>query len=73
MSSVQPPGDPPEIQRRRWEAVVSREEIAELLADRRYEELLDRLGAARKRWPRDLELLRSIRVLEDHLKAAKSK
>lgn len=55
--------------RRRWEAILSREEIAELLAEKRYEDLLERLRETRGRFPRDLELLRSIRVLEDHLKA----
>jgi hypothetical protein len=68
VSSSQPPGDAPAIQRRRWEAVLPREEIAGLLAERRYQDLIGRLTEARARWPRDLELLRSIRVLEDHLR-----
>ena len=64
----QPEGPDAPLKRRRWEADVTREEIAELLAAREYEQLLERLVAARARWGRDLELLRSIRVLEDHLK-----
>jgi hypothetical protein len=54
--------------RRRWEDLVPREEIACLLAEGRYLDLLMRLGDARVRWPHDLELLRSVRVLEHHLK-----
>ncbi len=57
------------IVRRRWEAELPREEIASLVADRRWQDLLTRLGEARARWPRDLELLRTIRVVEDHLKS----
>ena len=57
----------PPAKRRRWEALLPREEIAQLLADRQLGELLNRLSDARKRWPRDLELIRSIRVLESHL------
>jgi hypothetical protein len=53
---------------RRWEAVLPREEIAQLLAEHRWHDLLGRLGEARARWPRDLELLRSVRVIEDFLK-----
>jgi hypothetical protein len=64
------PNDPSApIKRRRWESELPREEIAQLLADREFQRLLDRLVAARARWGRDLELLRSIRVLEDYLKA----
>ncbi len=48
---------------------MPREDVAQLLADRRLGELLARLGEARARWPRDLELLRSIRVLEDYLRS----
>lgn len=55
------------VVRRRWEAELPREEIGALLADRRYLDLLIRLGEARARWPMDLELLRSMRVLEHHL------
>jgi len=55
------------ILRRRWEAELPREEIASLLSEGRLQDLLERLGDARKRWPKDLELLRSVRVLEDHL------
>jgi hypothetical protein len=57
------------VVRRRWEAVLPREEIASLLAESRLQDLLVRLVDARARWPRDLELLRSIRVIEDHLKS----
>ncbi len=57
------------IQRRKWEAVLPREEIAELLAEGQLEHLIERLHEARARWPRDLELLRSIRVLELHVAA----
>ena len=56
------------IERRRWEAVLPREEIAVLLAEHRLGELLARIAEARTRRPRDLELLRSARVLEDHLR-----
>lgn len=49
--------------------LLPREDVAQLLADRRLGELLARLGEARARWPRDLELLRSIRVLEDYLRS----
>ena len=62
-------GEPAELKRRRWEAVLPREEIAQMLAEGRLRELLDRLAEARKKWPRDLELIRSIRVIEDHLKS----
>jgi hypothetical protein len=62
-------GSGPPIERRRWEAVLPREEIAELLAENRFRDLLARLAEARARWPRDLELLRSMRVLEDHLQS----
>lgn len=58
---------PPVVNRRKWEAVLPREEIATLLAERRLRELLARLAEVRKRWPRDLEILRTIRVVEDHL------
>lgn len=57
------------ITRRRWEAVLPREEIATLLAENRFEDLRARLTEARAKWPRDLELLRSVRVLEDHLQS----
>jgi hypothetical protein len=69
--SSSPPGRDasPAVVRRRWEAVLPREEIASLLAESRLQDLLARLGDARARWPRDLELLRSIRVIEDHLKS----
>ena len=60
--SGSPPGE-----RRRWETVLPREEIAILVADGRWLDLLTRLGEARAHWPTDLELLRSIRVLEHHL------
>ena len=60
-------GAPPPIARRRWEAAVTREEIAVLLAERRWQDLLARLAEARARWPKDLELLRSMRVLEDYV------
>lgn len=66
--STQSPSDGPPVQRRRWEAVLPREEIAELLAANRFQDLLARLAEARKRWPSDLELLRTVRVIEDHLK-----
>lgn len=56
-----------EIHRRKWESVLPREEIAELLSAGRLEDLIARLHEARARWPRDLELLRSIRVLELHV------
>jgi hypothetical protein len=59
---------PTSIERRRWEALLPREEIAAMLAERRFEDLLARLREARARWPRDLELIRSVRVLDDHLK-----
>jgi hypothetical protein len=69
MSSAQEPDEKAApLKRRRWEAELPREEIAQLLADRDLTTLLERLVAARARWGRDLELLRSIRVLEDHLK-----
>jgi hypothetical protein len=61
-------GSAPPIERRRWEAVLPREEIATLLAENKFEELLARLAEVRGKWPRDLELLRSVRVLEDHLR-----
>ncbi len=65
------PGKPIEL--RRWEAVLPREEIAQLLAEGRLQDLLARLGEARARWPRDLELLRSVRVIEDFLKTERPK
>lgn len=55
------------IVRRRWEAVIPREEIQCLLDEGRLLDLLARLEEALRACPRDLELLRSIRVLEDHL------
>jgi hypothetical protein len=62
-------GEPGGLPRRRWEELLPREEIMSLLAERRWADLLARLREARARWPRDLELLRSVRVIEDHLKA----
>lgn len=58
----------PDCLRRRWEAVIPREEVACLLSTGRYLDLLARLQEARAQFPRDLELLRSVRVIEDHLK-----
>ncbi|MFO0684683.1 MAG: hypothetical protein U0234_21685 [Sandaracinus sp.] len=53
--------------RRRWEAFLPREEIACMLHSGEWLELLFRLREARQHWPSDLELLRSVRVLEHYL------
>jgi len=58
----------PDCLRRRWESVIPREEVACLLGAARYLDLLARLQEARTQFPHDLELLRSVRVIEDHLK-----
>jgi hypothetical protein len=50
----------------RWRLELRRQAIA-LLEARRYEELLGVLCSAREQHPHDLEILRSIRVLEHHL------
>lgn len=50
----------------RWRVELRRQAIA-LLEERRYEELLGVLCSAREQHPYDLEILRSIRVLEHHL------
>jgi hypothetical protein len=49
-----------------WRAELRRQAIA-LLEARRYEDLLGVLCSAREQHPHDLEILRSIRVLEHHL------
>ncbi|MEC7522194.1 MAG: hypothetical protein VYE22_20070 [Myxococcota bacterium] len=54
--------------RRRWEDHVSREEVVYLLEAGRYLDLLMRLEQARTRLPHDLELLRSVRVLQHHVR-----
>lgn len=57
----------PDLLRRRWESVLPREEIACLLAERRYLDLLARLEEAKEHYPHDLEVIRSVRVLQHHL------
>ena len=54
--------------KRRWEAHISREEIVHLLENRRYLDLLARLEEARQHHRYDLELMRSVRVLQHHLR-----
>ncbi|HJL17536.1 MAG TPA: hypothetical protein RMH99_17845 [Sandaracinaceae bacterium LLY-WYZ-13_1] len=53
---------------RRWEAALSRDEILYLLHHERHVDLLARLCEVRTHYPHDLELLRSIRLLEKHLR-----
>lgn len=53
--------------RRRWETFLPREDIAAMLQAGEWLELLFRLREARLHWPSDLELLRSVRVLEHYL------
>lgn len=55
--------------RRRWEDHISREEVVHLMQNGQHVDLLARLLEAREHLPYDLELLRSIRVLERSLVA----
>ncbi len=57
----------PAERRRRWEALLPREEAVAMLQAGEWLELLRRLREARQQWPTDLELLRSVRVLEHYL------
>lgn len=56
------------MRKRRWEAQISREEILHLLERGRLVDLLARLEEARTHHRHDLELLRSVRVLQHHLR-----
>lgn len=56
----------PDSVRRCWESVVPREEIEFLLRERRLLDLLARLEEAKAKFPEDLELRRSIGVIQGH-------
>lgn len=56
------------MKRRNWETSITREEVMHLLHAGRYLDLLARLEEARSRLPYDLELLRSVRVLQHHMR-----
>jgi hypothetical protein len=60
-------------ERRPWEREFPREEIAYLLAGRRFVDLLARLEDLRSRYPYDVELLKSVRVLEWYLRPRMSR
>jgi hypothetical protein len=49
---------------------IDRARIIRLLEERRYEDVLVLLRAAHRRRPHDLEVLKSLRILELHLGAA---
>jgi len=56
----------PDSARRCWESVIPREEIEHLLREHRLLDLLARLEEAKAQFPDDLELRRSIGVIQGH-------
>lgn len=65
--SARPPttrGAAPQAVRRE---VVDRDKVIRLMQEKRYEDVVILLKAARRRRPYDLEILRSLRILELHL------